>query len=104
MAATSATKPSYQSMSEAELLNNVTSFKQVRIDLERLKKQKEAVEKVIKAELEGRGIEELIVGLYKVTYRNYTRKVFDRQKFMAEWPDLYATYTKEQSYKALSVM
>ena len=90
-------------MTDDALLEKVIDFRKYKADIEKLKKGKDDVEGEIKSELEAREIEEITVGVFKVTYRNYTRKVFDRQKFLEQWPDLYAQYVKEQKYKALSV-
>lgn len=90
-------------MTDDALLEKVIDFRKYKADIEKLKKGKDAVEGEIKSELEAREIEEITVGVFKVTYRNYTRKVFDRQKFLEQWPDLYAHYVKEQSYRALTV-
>ena len=97
------TKTTKKTMSDDALLGKVIDVRQCKADIDKLKKQKEAVEGEIKSELESRGIEEITVGLFKVTYRNYTRKVFDRQRFLEQWPDLYAQYTVEQTYMALNV-
>ena len=90
-------------MTDDALLEKVIDFRQYKADIEKLKKGKDAVEGEIKSELEARDVEEVSVGVFKITYRNYTRKVFDRQRFLEQWPDLYAQYVKEQTYKALSV-
>ena len=90
-------------MTDNALLEKVIDFRQYKADIEKLKKGKDAVEGEIKSELEARDIEEITVGVFKITYRNYTRKVFDRQRFLEQWPDLYAQYVKEQTYKALNV-
>ena len=90
-------------MTDNALLEKVIDFRQYKADIEKLKKGKDAVEGEIKSELEAREIDEITVGVFKVTYRNYTRKVFDRQRFLEQWPDLYAQYVKEQNYKALLV-
>ncbi|MBR1672172.1 MAG: hypothetical protein IJ702_04535 [Fretibacterium sp.] len=90
-------------MTDEELLGRVIDFRQYRADMEKLRKEKDAVEGEIKSELEVRDIEEITVGVFKVVYRNYTRKVFDRQRFFSENPELYARYVKEQRYKALTV-
>ena len=90
-------------MTDDALLEKVIDFRQYKADIEKLKKGKDAVEGEIKSELEAREIDEITVGVFKVTYRNYTRKVFDRQRFLEQWPDLYAQYLKEQTYKALNV-
>ena len=90
-------------MTDDALLEKVIDFRQYKADMEKLKKQKDAVEVEIKDEMESREIEEITVGVFKVTYKNYTRKVFDRQRFLEQWPDLYAQYVKEQTYKALNV-
>lgn len=85
------------------LLENVTDYRQTKIDIEKLKEKKNVLEEAIKSEMESRNAETIIVGVYKITYREYTRNVFDRQKFMTEWPDLYKSYVKVQTYKALNV-
>ena len=81
-------------MTDNALLEKVIDFRKYKADIEKLKKGKDAVEGAIRSELEAREIEEITVGVFKVTYRNYTRKVFDRQKFLEQWPDLYAQYVK----------
>lgn len=90
-------------MTSEQLNDEVVAYRQCKADLETLKKQKEAVEETLRAEMEARNAEEIIVGLFKVTYKEYTRKVFDRQKFIEQEPELYKRYTKTQTYKALSV-
>ena len=86
------------------LLENVMEYRQKKIDIEAMKKEKDALEETLKSELEARNTEDLIVGVFKLSYKQYTRNVFDRQKFQAEWPDLYKNYIKTQTYKALTVV
>ena len=90
-------------MTTEQLENEVMSFRQCKADIERLEKQKDAVQQTLKSEMEARNADELIVGVFKITYKEYTRKVFDRQKFIEQWPDLYNQYVKEQTYKTLCV-
>ena len=90
-------------MTTEQLENEVMSFRQCKADIERLEKQKDAAQQTLKSEMEARNADELIVGVFKITYKEYTRKVFDRQKFIEQWPDLYNQYVKEQTYKTLCV-
>ena len=85
------------------LLENVMEYRQKKLDIEAMKKEKDALEETLKSEMEARNTEDLIVGVFKVSYKEYSRKVFDRQKFMTDWPDLYKNYVKTQKYKALTV-
>ena len=62
-------------MTDDALLEKVIDFRKYKADIEKLKKGKDAVEGEIKSELEAREIDEITVGIFKVTYRNYTRKV-----------------------------
>ena len=62
-------------MTDDALLEKVINFRQYKADIEKLKKGKDAVEDEIKSEMESREIEEITVGVFKVTYKNYTRKV-----------------------------
>ena len=90
-------------MTTEQLEEKVFSYRQTKRDLERLTKEEKAANEVLREELKARNTDELIVGVFKLTCKEYTRHYFDRKAFQEQWPDLFSTYWKSQTYKKLAV-
>ena len=94
-------------MTELELQNRVSVFVAARSLEARNRQEKENAAALIKVELNNRGVKELWVSLhdkdYKISYKNYTKRVFDTQRFRAENPGLYAAFMKSLTVKQFTV-
>ena len=70
--------------------------------IEELTALKDAIADELKAELAERGETKLIVGEYKISYTDCTRKDLDKKRLEADLGDL-TEYTKVTTYKRFSI-
>ena len=70
---------------------------------EEAKKEREALEALIKAEMEERGTEELTVGRFIVRFTSILSNRFDSTAFKKAFPDLYKSFTKSVASRRFTV-
>ncbi|GHU43923.1 hypothetical protein FACS1894111_10350 [Clostridia bacterium] len=63
----------------------------------------DAIADELKAAMNEAGESKLIVGEYKLSYTDCTRKDIDKKALAMEHSDIYAAYLKETTYKRFSV-
>lgn len=94
-------------MTDFEFTNHVAVFLNARAAEKRNKEEKDNASLRIRAEMQNRGVDSLWVSLtdkdYKVSFKNYTKTIFDRQRFMTENPQLYSQYMKDITVRQLNV-
>lgn len=70
---------------------------------EEAKKEREALEAEIKAEMEARGTEELTIGRFIVRFTSILSNRFDSTAFKKAFPDIYKAFTKAVASRRFTV-
>ena len=88
-------------------LNNLESKIREYREMKRLAEEAaahaDAIADEIKAVMTEAGQEKMIVGEYKLSYTQLTRKDIDKKSLAADHPDIAAAYTKESTYRKFLV-
>ena len=91
-------------------MSNTNTFLQFLDELKALENQiaeleseRDAIRDIIKEELTAEGIDEIFVGGYKVIYRPVISNRFDSTTFKKTYAELYRQFTKQTSYKRLTI-
>jgi len=71
--------------------------------IEELKDLAEKIADELKAMMLEAGQDKMIIGSYKLSYLDYTRKDIDKKRLQAEQNAIYAAYLKETTYKRFIV-
>jgi len=71
--------------------------------IDELKDLKTGIETELKAAMVKAGVSKMIIGEYKLSYTDCTKKDIDKKRLQAEHGELYAEYLKETSYKRFTV-
>ena len=88
---------------EITLVEKCAKIKALKLQLEDLKKQLDEAEGFIKEELANQDLNELKVGLFKITYKDCNRTSFDSKRFQEDHSELYEQYVNTTSYKRLLI-
>ena len=83
-----------------EYLNNL---KEVEAQIKELQDEADAIKDLIKETMSAQGEEELQVGDFKVIYREVLSNRFDSTTFKKTYGKLYEAFTKQTSYKRLTI-
>ena len=81
-------------MSTNEMNAKARALKRMKAKAEELAEQMAALEAEIKAEMEARGVEEIMAGSVKIRWAKLTSHRFDSTGFKKAMPDLYERFTK----------
>ena len=81
-------------MGHSELLATVTELRSLRNMAAELQDEINALEDIVKAEMNAQGVDKLFVGDCKVTWTEYNTNRFDTKTFKAEHEELYKKYSK----------
>ena len=81
-------------MGHSELLATVTELRSLRNMAAELQDEIDALEDIVKAEMNAQGVDKLFVGDCKVTWTEYNTTRFDTKTFKAEHEELYGQYAK----------
>ena len=68
-----------------------------------LKKEAEAIEEEVKAELEARGVEQVETAHYKVSWKSVSSTRLDAKALKAERPEIYERYAVSSTAKRFTV-
>ncbi len=90
-------------MSNNELAAKVKEYREYKRLAEEMQALADSIADELKAAMTEQGAEKLIVGEYKLSYTECTRKDIDKKRLEAEHAELYASYIKESSYKRFLV-
>ena len=71
--------------------------------LEDAKREAEKLENEIKAEMENRNTEELVVGTHIVRWTTVLSNRFDTTKFKSMMPEVYKAYTKQSVSRRFTI-
>lgn len=90
-------------MGESILRGKIKELKELTRMREELEQEIKAIQDELKAEMERRGAEKIIVGEYKVLYTTVRSTKFDSKAFREQFNDLYHAYTRQTLTKRFSV-
>lgn len=88
---------------EKTLLDYLNELTVIRAQIKELQGEEEAYTDLIKEEMTANGEDELLVGDYKLTYREVVSNRFDSTTFKKSYSDLYKLFTKTTTYKRLTI-
>jgi len=71
--------------------------------IEEMESIKSAIGDELKAIMNESGESKMIVGEYKLSYTDCTRKDLDKKRLESDHADIYAAYIKETTYKRFQV-
>ena len=87
-----------------ELAAQVRELKELRAMREELEAEIASIEDVLKAEMEAKGAEEMVVDVYKVKYSTVKASRFDTAAFKTTHSALYDQYLTQKEIKRFSVV
>ena len=79
-------------MEDKQIDDRLTELRRYKHTVEELKEKMEAIESEIKAEMESRGVEQLLTKHYKVTWKAVSSTRLDTRALKEERPEIYARY------------
>lgn len=81
----------------------INTLKTLEAQIAELQSEADAIKDLIKEELTNEGIEETFVGDYKIVYKDVISNRFDSTTFKKTYGELYKQFTKQTSYKRLTI-
>ena len=90
-------------MSKNEMLAKLELLNEWEKIIEEAKAEAELIKDEIKAEMDERELDEMVVGSYVVRYKTISNSRFDSTAFKKEYAELYKTYTKQVASKRFSI-
>ena len=90
-------------MDNLQMDEKLAQLRRCRHAMEALKKDAEAIETEIKAELEARNVEQVETAHYKVTWKPVASTRLDTKALKAERPEIYARYASETVTRRFTV-
>ena len=85
------------------LISKVKEYREYKRMIEELENLTDSIADELKAYMAEVGEEKLIVGEYKLTFKEYTRQDLNKKQLAAEHSEIYAKYTTETTYKRFQV-
>lgn len=79
-------------MTDEELNETLRALRRARRAADEAREQAGALEDVVKAELEARGVDQITTGDYRVTWKAVTSRRLDAKALKAERPEIYERY------------
>lgn len=90
-------------MTKTELIAKTRELKELKIMLNELEAEIDSIEDEIKQEMTATGVEELIVDVFTIRYKDVKSNKFDSKAFKATYEELYNQYCKPTTYKRFTV-
>lgn len=90
-------------MSSLEIISKVEALKEWEALAAEAAAEIEAIKDTIKAEMDGRGVEEMEAGQFIIRWTSVLSNRFDTTTFRKEHGELYKMYTKQTSSRRFSV-
>ena len=90
-------------MSTNELTTKIREYREYKRMIEELEAIKDAIADELKAVMVESGETKMIVGEYKMSYTDVTRKDIDKKTLAADYADIYAALLTEVTYKRFLV-
>lgn len=91
-------------MSTIELTGKVKELKELKIMAEELAAEITAIENIIKAEMTAMQTDEMIIGEYKIRWKEVVSKRFDTTAFRKVYANLYEEFLKAASTRRFSIV
>ena len=85
------------------LQDKIREYREYARMIEEMEALKDAIADELKTAMTEAGQDKMIVGEYKLSYTDCTRKDIDKKRLEAEHGDIYAAYMKETTYKRFSI-
>ena len=82
-------------MGQKELLATLKELKELKVILQELDEQIEALKDTVKAEMIARGTDKLLVGSFSVHYTTYSTSRFDTKAFKESHGELFNQFSKK---------
>ena len=90
-------------MSKQELTNRVQELKELKMMAKELEEEISTIEDEIKAEMTARDTSEIMLDMFKISWKEVVFNRFDSKAFKATHAELYSQYTKPVTTKRFSV-
>lgn len=90
-------------MSTNELVSKVRELKELQAMAEELQAEINSIQDAIKAEMSARGVDEMVVDVFKIRWKVVKSSRFDTAAFKATHAELYKQYMKEIETRRFSV-
>lgn len=90
-------------MDNVQMDEKLASLRRCRREMDTLKKEAEAIEEEVKAELEARGVEQVETAHYKVSWKTVAGTRLDAKALKAERPEIYRRYAVASVSKRFTV-
>lgn len=90
-------------MSTNDLTSKVKELKELKMMIEELEAEISTIEDEIKAEMTARETNELMLDMFKISWKEVVSNRFDSKAFKATHAELYSQYTKQTTTKRFSV-
>jgi len=85
------------------LQEKIKEYREYARMIEEMEELKSAIADELKAAMQEAGQDKMIIGEYKLSYTDCTRKDIDKKRLEADHGDIYTAYLKETTYKRFSV-
>lgn len=90
-------------MSKIEMEKLVAEIKEMETFKDEIAAEIEAKKDALKAEMTKQGKDEMVVGMFKVRYKQTKTKRFDGKRFQADHADLYEQYRTPSTYMRFTI-
>lgn len=90
-------------MSTKDLTGKVKELKELKMMVEELEAEISTIEDEIKAEMTARDTSEIMLDMFKISWKEVVSNRFDSKAFKATHAKLYSQYTKQTTTKRFSV-
>ena len=90
-------------MDNLQMDEKLARLRRCRREMDALKKEAEALEGEVKAELEARGVDQVETAHYKVSWKTVSSVRLDTKALRAERPEIYERYALTGSTKRFTV-
>lgn len=90
-------------MSTNDLTSKVKELKELKMMIEELEAEISTIEDEIKAEMTARDTSEIMLDMFKISWKEVVSNRFDSKAFKATHAELYSQYTKQTTTKRFSV-
>ena len=90
-------------MDNLQMDEKLAQLRRCRHSIDALKKDAEAIEAEVKAELEARGVEQVETPHYKVTWKTFSSTRLNTRALKEERPEIYARYAVASETKRFTV-
>lgn len=90
-------------MSTHETTKKVRELKELKAMAEELQAEITAIEDTLKAEMQARQVDEMLVDVFKIRYKTVKSNRFDSKAFKLTHEELYNQYTRPTEYRRFTV-